>query len=270
MEEVDDLLDEIARIGREMPSRSIRSLASELREVSGPEEARRIDVSTPVARARLRELVAAWRRVDDTSPEAVSLALMASRRTATELDRSQSLELLWTGPGSGLLPVRRIDQTLEGLIARAEDELLMVSFVVFDIPSVVRELRGAVERGVDVRLVLEFEGADQDAWMGDPLEGLGELPDPVSVYHWPYESRPVVADSEKRGYIHVKCAAADSSEALITSANLTRYGMRANMEMGVLVRGGRIPGRVFDHFDALIDQGMLQPYDRGSSQGPAR
>lgn len=268
MSEVDELLEQIVRIGRELPNRSVWSLASDIREVRGPDEARRIDVPTPVARARLRELVAAWRGVDDASPEAISLALMASRRTAGAVDRAQTLELLWTGPGSGLLPVRRIDQTLEGLIARAEDELLMVSFVVFDIPSVVRELRGAVDRGVDVRLVLEFEGSDPGDWMGDPLEALGELPDPVSVYHWPYDSRPVVADSEKRGYIHVKCAAADSSEALITSANLTRYGMRANMEMGVLVRGGRIPTRIFDHFDALIDQGVLQPYDRGSDRGP--
>lgn len=261
---LDVLLDRISQMGRSLPRNSLRRLAGELRKVDGPEAARRIDAPTSVARGLLGELVRAWEQVREVQPATLALALEAANRSGMDAERTQNLELLWSGPGSGTLPVRRTDQSLEGVIARAQSQLLILSFVVFDVPSVVRELRRAVERGVDVRLILEFEGGSREDRVMDPLEALGEIPDEIRVFHWPYESRPEIGSGGKRGYIHVKCAAADRDTALITSANLTRYGMRANMEMGVLVRGGRVPERIFEHFDALIRQEILQPYDRGS------
>ena len=62
----------------------------------------------------------------------------------------------------------------------------------------------------------------------------------------------------KHGVLHVKCAVADSRKLLLTSANLTDHALKLNMELGLLVTGGRLPGRVEKHFDALVGSGVLE------------
>jgi len=51
-------------------------------------------------------------------------------------------------------------------------------------------------------------------------------------------SARILSFRRDHGSLHVKCAVADASVALISSANLTDYTMSLNMELGVLVKGG--------------------------------
>jgi cardiolipin synthase A/B len=48
---------------------------------------------------------------------------------------------------------------------------------------------------------------------------------------------------------------ADDAQLFMSSANLTEYAMRHNMEMGVLITGGEEPGRVREHLRALVARG---------------
>jgi phosphatidylserine/phosphatidylglycerophosphate/cardiolipin synthase-like enzyme len=57
--------------------------------------------------------------------------------------------------------------------------------------------------------------------------------------------------------MHAKAAIADRSAALVTSANLTGHALDLNMELGLLVRGGSVPARLADHFNALFASGEL-------------
>jgi len=50
---------------------------------------------------------------------------------------------------------------------------------------------------------------------------------------------------------------ADDAGLLISSANLTEYAMMLNMEMGVLIHGGPLPGQAREHFNRLI-QNMVR------------
>ena len=50
-----------------------------------------------------------------------------------------------------------------------------------------------------------------------------------------------------------------SNSALISSANLTEYALNLNMELGLLVRGGDLPGRVVGHLRRLMREGVLVP-----------
>ena len=43
----------------------------------------------------------------------------------------------------------------------------------------------------------------------------------------------------------------------LSSANFTEYAFTINMELGVLVTGGSLPGQVQEHFDRLIGAGSL-------------
>lgn len=53
-------------------------------------------------------------------------------------------------------------------------------------------------------------------------------------------------------------AIGDDDLLFITSANLTECAMNLNMGLGVLIRGGELPGQVRVHFERLIGAGMLR------------
>lgn len=100
----------------------------------------------------------------------------------------------------------------------------------------------------------------------DKLEGENEyntlraLGDDVAacstVYYWPKEQRRR-DDNGKFGILHVKCAVADGRWLFLSSANLTEYAFTINMELGLLVTGGKLPGQVQEHFDRLVTGGIL-------------
>jgi phosphatidylserine/phosphatidylglycerophosphate/cardiolipin synthase-like enzyme len=58
--------------------------------------------------------------------------------------------------------------------------------------------------------------------------------------------------------LHVKCAAADGRWLFLSSANLTVYAFTPNMELGVLITGGPLPGQVERHLGRLIGTGVLR------------
>jgi len=76
-----------------------------------------------------------------------------------------------------------------------------------------------------------------------------------AYYEWSAERR--ISDGGLQGAMHAKAAIADEQAAFITSANLTGSAIEANMELGLLVRGGSVPRRLARHFRALISMGYL-------------
>jgi phosphatidylserine/phosphatidylglycerophosphate/cardiolipin synthase-like enzyme len=204
---------------------------------------------------RLREH---WQDNADLSAEALSLALLTAQRTAETVGRAQIIEVIWTGPSSASVPVRRTDQALYELIETAESDILIVSFAAYKVTRVLEAIGRALARSVTVQFVLESEGESGGKVRFDPSGALGGLTDRVRLYGWPADKR--VKDAKGRyGSLHAKCAVADRDLALISSANLTEYALELNMECGLLVRGGAIPGRMADHFHRLIASGTLQP-----------
>ncbi len=59
------------------------------------------------------------------------------------------------------------------------------------------------------------------------------------------------------GAMHAKAVLADEHSALVTSGNLVGHALQANLELGVLVRGGPLPRRLTRHFRQLIMDGVL-------------
>jgi phosphatidylserine/phosphatidylglycerophosphate/cardiolipin synthase-like enzyme len=214
---------------------------------------------TPPQQKLAHQLAAAWESVGSVDGLGLATALRAAQAAAARERLAETIELVWTGPKSAQVPVAMNAEALNEVVDAAQSELLVVSYATYQMPKLVERLSSAFERGVSVDLVLEFHGARADepqTW--DPVKGLGgELPDGVRVYEWPVELRQTT-DWGKVGYLHVKCAVADGRHALVSSANLTVYAMEMNMELGVVVRGGEVPGRIARHFAALIDEGILK------------
>ena len=79
----------------------------------------------------------------------------ASSTTAALAAGALSVELVWTGPGTGMVPVRHTAQVLTGLIAEARERLFLVSFVAYHVGTVIAALQRAIEHGVQVSVLLE-------------------------------------------------------------------------------------------------------------------
>ena len=187
------------------------------------------------------------------TPITVASALRAAG-IATAKARAEGLtELLWTGPEGGDASLRRIDQSFVELVDAAQAELLIVTYSASGVPELLQALRRAVDRGVRVTFVKDFEKTNQSQ---DPATALGSVASSARVLTWPLATRPVV--NGWPALLHAKCAVADESHLLLSSANVSASAFARNMELGLFVRGGPLPPRVRRHFNALAESGVLR------------
>lgn len=256
------LLDAIAILTEALPEGAIRPLAEALAPIpAGSWPTLHTTATQVLAAPHYREQVGAfittWQTQAPTVPPAsVALALQAAGTAVSRQRRVQTVEVVWTGPASGQ-PLRRTAQVLQSVIDEARRALLIVSFAVYDIPEIGAALLRAAQRGVAIRLVIESPQASMSKVAYDGLAAFGpQVAAHASVYRWPLEQRATDAQG-RHGALHAKCAVADGQTLLISSANLTRYALDLNMELGLLLRGGPQPREVARHFQALIDSGAL-------------
>jgi phosphatidylserine/phosphatidylglycerophosphate/cardiolipin synthase-like enzyme len=216
-------------------------------------------VAQPAVRERVGEFFDFWRsNAPDVNPESVALGLLAAAQVEEHHRHHQRLELVWTGPDSQVIPLRRTDQALLQLIHSAQKTLHIVSFAVYKAEAITRALVEAAQRGVSAAIYLETPDASERKIAYDTIKALGgEVPQHARIYVWPLDKRPQTDDG-KHGSLHAKIALADGQTMLVSSANLTEYAMTLNMEMGVLVHGGPLPAQVDRHLAQLVEQGVFE------------
>ena len=128
---------------------------------------------------------------------------------------------------------------------------------VYRIPRIREALIAAANRGVSIRLIVETPNRIEGQGEYNCLLALGDnVASACSVYYWPQENR-AKDDNGKIGILHVKCAVADGHRMFLSSANFTEYAFTINMELGLLVTGGKLPRQVERHFERLIEVGHL-------------
>jgi phosphatidylserine/phosphatidylglycerophosphate/cardiolipin synthase-like enzyme len=143
------------------------------------------------------------------------------------------------------------------LIEQAQQELIIISFAVYDIPTIARAMQSAIQRGVNLLLVVETPASGDGKIPFGIDTALGkEIIEQARVFVWPKEKRPV--DNEGRyGSLHVKCAISDRDRLFLTSANLTKYALTLNMEMGLLVHSQDLATQIAKHVETLVEQNIL-------------
>ena len=215
-----------------------------------------------IAQPNYRSLVAtfldAWQtQATMTSPEAVAAALVTAAHSEQVHRDQQSLELVWTGPEVGVVPLRRTEQTLLQVIDSARHRITVVSYAVYNIPRICEALVRAADRGVAINVVIETPDRLEGQNTYDTLKALGSsVAARCSVYFWPLEKRETDTNG-KPGILHVKSAVADGRWLFLSSANLTEYAFTLNMELGLLIAGGILPGQVESQFDQMIQTAVL-------------
>ena len=65
------------------------------------------------------------------------------------------MELVWTGPDVGVVPLRRTEQALLQVIDSATRRATVVSYAVYHIPRICEALVRAADRGVSINVIIE-------------------------------------------------------------------------------------------------------------------
>jgi phosphatidylserine/phosphatidylglycerophosphate/cardiolipin synthase-like enzyme len=199
-----------------------------------------------------------WRqRAAGFTPQAVAAAVVAAAHSEQSHRKDEGVEIVWTGPETAETRFRHTEQAILEVLDSAQQRLTVVSYAVYRIPRIRDALVAAAKRGVNIRLIVETPNRIEGQTEYDCLLALGNnVASVASVYYWPQENR-AKDDNGKTGILHVKCAVADSQRLFLSSANLTDYACTINMELGLLVTGGKLPGQVERHFERLIEAGTL-------------
>jgi len=257
------IAEEAKRLAKLLPMPVIEAIASRLETGDALDsQTLRGQVAHSLPSPHHRSLVIAffdrWRLdASEIRGQAVAAALLAAALTERNYQQQQSVELVWTGPDVGSLPIRRTEQAILQVLDSASQRITLVSYAVYRIPHIREALVRAARRGVRINVVVETPDRLEGENEYDTLRALGEDVAACStVYYWPKEQRGRDS-SGKLGILHVKCVVADGRLLCLSSANLTEYAFSINMELGVLITGGVLPERVERHFDGIIQDGRL-------------
>lgn len=257
-------LTAIAAAARELPAAALEAVAARLEAfadnaLTAPRIDRLIN-ETPGLAHRL-QLTALFRHLRDAradlSPSALAWALRGAAAQDASHRAGDRLDLVWTGPETPAVKPRQSYGALIEVIDTSRQTLTIASFAAYHIEAVRAAILRAAGRGVAVRLILESNDASAGKISYEPLAALGFNPaDGISAFVWPLARRPTNAAGQ-HGSLHMKCAVADASLVLITSANLTDYALNLNMELGIIIRSNVIGYEIATLFEWLIGHGIL-------------
>jgi cardiolipin synthase A/B len=244
---VKQLLDAVIALVANTPIDKMEQLAHSVGQLTDSSKASRILdwAPNPNSKARLASLIAAWQSERIPSCELSGILLGAS--VAYHYARSeQEIELVWTGPSTASVAMRKTEQALIQVIDAATERLFITSLVAYSVPSIMRALESAIRRNVKISMLLE-ESDEHSGSISFDLIGKMKIALPTAnIFSW--------ADKGERfggGKVHAKIVVADERECFVSSANLTGHAMAKNMEAGILIRGGTVPRDLHRHLEAL-------------------
>ena len=189
--------------------------------------------------------------------EALGCTIFTTAAAYERWQHEHHIELLWGGPFPGhKIPARRIDQTLYDLIAAAKREILLVTFAAAKIERLTSELLKAAQRGVSIRLILEFEQSSEGQLNYDALKAFPTaLIDKAEIFCWPLEKRKR-NPAGRPGKLHAKVAIVDNA-IIVSSANLTDDAFNRNLEIGLKICNNILLESMNRHIESLILDGTL-------------
>lgn len=210
------------------------------------------------AQERVNKFMDAWcALINPPTPSVMGLLMQTTAFTLERERTKQKVDVIWTGPRSSNINVRRTDQALIELINSARDRVIIVSFAVYKARDILMALEQAALRGVEIKVIIESPDVSEGKIAYNTIRALGSsLIEKVRIYIWPYAKRPHSLDG-KYGALHAKCAIVDGLHLYLSSANLTDYAMNFNMEMGIVMQHDDLPKQFERLFEDLITNGTL-------------
>ena len=226
---------------------------TQLRQLAGHvESGSSIGAITHTMGVEVLDVLQAARR-DGVAPVVAAAYLRGLAAGVAHAEAAQTVEVVWSGPSSPRVPVRSTAQVITDLVGGARRELILVTYSARPYPPIIDALRLAVERGVDVVIVVETLQGAGGLLTGREPAGAFTAVVGARLFHWPRELR-----GHDGARMHAKLAVADRFALFVSSVNLTQSAVEHSIEAGVLVRGGTAPARAAEHLDELRSHGILR------------
>ncbi|MGA1713255.1 MAG: phospholipase D-like domain-containing protein, partial [bacterium] len=87
-----------------------------------------------------------------------------------------------------------------------------------------------------------------------------ELLDKLEIYYWPEANRP--HDAQGRfGSLHIKGIVADQTHVFVSSANLTKYALELNLELGLLTEQPPLANQIITMINSMVRQRIFCPIE---------
>lgn len=255
-----ELVAACAQAAATLPFEQVLGLADRALAVPDPSAIRHLQDRPPTPRFReaATAVVEAWRvATPSVTGETVAGMLQACAATIKRERGAETVDLVWTGPGTDTIHGSATSDVVVGLIQEAENALVLSTFASRRVAKVRDALQAAVARGVRITLILENENSNGQYQQAarDPFEGID-----AEILEWPADRRLI--ENNWSPALHAKFVLVDEKALLITSANLTGFALDRNIEAGALIRGGPLPGRLLAHLRELTYDGVFAQVNR--------
>ena len=222
---MEKLIEAIIELVSNSPPDKTGQLAEAIRRVSGAQSTQSLTnwTANPRAKDALTKLITAWRGVGIPTAELAAM-LMAASAAYHRAKGEQEIELVWTGPSSKLIATRKTEQALLHVIDAAESRLFITSFVAYDVAPIMSALRKAVDRGVEVSMLLESSDKHGGGVSMDAIGQMRAALPTARIYFWQDKG-----DSFAGGKVHATDATnatarrQESVSAAVRSATSSLY-----------------------------------------------
>lgn len=193
---------------------------------------------------------------------------------------SERVELVWTSPEDVPAAARETSVVVRSLCQAARQRVLLANFA-FDRPKggdeaakerarwLWRPLADNMDNNPElaVTLVVDITRKPEDEREEAVL--VERFVENFRSNLWPGERLPTIyfdersarpwAQTRERSCMHAKCIVVDEDQVLVSSANFSSVAQERNIEVGVVVRDGRLAAQLRAEFGRLITAGVLRP-----------
>lgn len=172
-------------------------------------------------------------------------------------NQASRLSFVWSGLSQFFTDTRKTEQVILDIINGAKEQIMLVSFAAYKIPSLLGALQCALKRGIRIRIILESSHDSCGQLTLDGKYAFKELEN-AEFFHWPlsHRTRNTAGLPAK---MHAKCAINENC-FLVTSANLTNDAVNANIELGVFINDKYDAKKLITQFELLIGKNLLVRY----------
>lgn len=250
-----------------MSSRELRFFADaiEARRISWPVDERQLRAAGTIGdHGECWQLLAGAAAIGASA----DVACWLLRRLANERSAREAAEAIVQPVVSGPCMVsglRATEDAFREVIEAATHKLLITGFVLHNGRTILRHLADRMEQhpGLEVVLCLDISRAPGDS--SDDGAIIAGFAARFRQTEWPgnrlprlcHDPRSLARGADNRSVLHAKVAIADTSHALVGSANLTEAALQRNIEVGVLLSAAPAIAAIRRHFETLIFNGVL-------------
>ena len=172
-------------------------------------------------------------------------------------EKQSGMQLVWSGPLPEGIPIRDTEQVIIDLIENATHSLFISTFAVYQAKNVLQKITEAIERGIEVTILLETPESSHYKIKANPFKMLPKtILEHANILIWPFQKR-IKNNKQDGGSLHAKFVIQDNAQLFISSANLTESAFERNIELGVLIEDKKIIEGLRKHIEGLITGKVL-------------